>query len=223
MKHCSLCRLEVDTNQEYCPLCYNHLTEISKKETPEMFNLEKPSARQKKRSIVAKVFLLITLTLLAACVFINIETKTTPWSVVVVLSVLYLWVLVAHTIMSRSTPFKKVLFQLVSIIALLVATNKIFSNNDWLTHYVYPALAMFATCVLSMIICCSKHRKKLYFSFFSIFTMLLVASLIFVCFKIDTFRILNLINVLFQGVIMIALMLFAGRSLLTEASRKFHI
>lgn len=223
MKHCSLCRLEVDTNQEYCPLCYNHLTEISKKETPEMFNLEKPSARQKKRSIVAKVFLLITLTLLAACVFINIETKTTPWSVVVVLSVLYLWVLVAHTIMSRSTPFKKVLFQLVSIIALLVATNKIFSNNDWLTHYVYPALAMFATCVLSMIVCCSKHRKKLYFSFFSIFALLLTASLIFVCFKIDTFRILNLINILFQAVIMIALMLFAGRSLLTEASRKFHI
>ncbi len=223
MKHCSLCRLEVDTNQEYCPLCYNHLTEISKKETPEMFNLEKPSARQKKRSIVAKVFLLITLTLLAACVFINIETKTTPWSVVVVLSVLYLWVLVAHTIMSRSTPFKKVLFQLVSIIALLVATNKIFSNNDWLTHYVYPALAMFATCVLSMIICCSKHRKKLYFSFFSIFALLLAASLIFVCFKIDTFRILNLINILFQAVIMVALMLFAGRSLLTEASRKFHI
>lgn len=223
MKHCSLCRLEVDTNQEYCPLCYNHLTEISKKETPEMFNLEKPSARQKKRSIVAKVFLLITLTLLAACVFINIETKTTPWSVVVVLSVLYLWVLVAHTIMSRSTPFKKVLFQLVSIIALLVATNKLFSNNDWLTHYVYPALAMFATCVLSMIVCCSKHRKKLYFSFFSIFALLLAASLIFVCFKIDTFRILNLINILFQAVIMVALMLFAGRSLLTEASRKFHI
>lgn len=223
MKHCSLCRLEVDTNQEYCPLCYNHLTEISKKETPEMFNLEKPSARQKKRLIVAKVFLLITLTLLAACVFINIETKTIPWSVVVVLSFLYLWVLVAHTIMSRSTPFKKVLFQLVSIIALLVATNKIFSNNDWLTHYVYPALAMFATCVLSMIVCCSKHRKKLYFSFFSIFALLLTASLIFVCFKIDTFRILNLINILFQAVIMIALMLFAGRSLLTEASRKFHI
>ncbi len=224
MKHCSICRIEVDTNQAYCPLCYNHLTEVSPKDTPEMFNLEKPSQiKIKRRTQVAKVFLLISIAIIAACVFINIETKTIPWSVVVGLSIVYLWVLIAHTIMGRSAPFTKIMFQLISVIALLTATNKIFSSNDWLTHYVYPALAMAVSMVLCMIVLISKNRKHLCFSFFCIMTMLLIASIIFVVFKIDTFRILNIVNILLQALVLIAFVLFAGKTLLSEAGRKFHI
>ena len=223
MKHCSLCRLEVDTDKEYCPLCYNHLTEVSKKETPEMFNLEKHEPRKKRRVMVAKVFLIISLAILSACIYINVVTKTIAWSVVVGLSMLYVWVLVSHTIMSRDTPFKKVFFQLVVIIALLVATNKIFSSNDWLTNYVYPSLALLVTVVLTMIILCSKHRKKMLFGFFEIFFLLLVVSCVFVGLKIDKFELLNHINIIYQCLTIIAFTIFGWKTIVSEASRKFHI
>lgn len=223
MKHCSICKVEVDTSQEYCPLCYNHLAEIEPKTTPEMFVMSKKEKPMKAKVMVAKIFLFISIAAILACVYINIATKTIAWSAVVCLSILYLWILVAHTIISRDTPFRKVLFQLIAVAALLIATNQIFSSNDWLTNYVFPSISMLVTVILTMITLCSKKRKKYLFSFFSIFLILLVISILFIVLKLDTFKLLNTINLMFQSIIIFAFILFGGKTLLSEASRKFHL
>ena len=223
MKHCSICKVEVDTSQDYCPLCYNHLAEVEPKTTPEMFVMSKKDAPKSKKIMVAKIFLFISFAAILSCVYINIATKTIAWSAVVCLSIVYLWVLVAHTIISRDTPFRKVLFQLLAVAALLNATNQIFSSNDWLTVYVYPSLAMLVTLVLTMITLCSKSRKKYLFSFCSIFVILLVVSVLFIVLKLGDFKLLNTINIMFQCVIIFAYILFGGKPLFSEASRKFHL
>lgn len=224
MKICEKCNVSVDTSLDFCPLCHSHLTEKSQKETPEFFENEvKNKTASTKKSIIAKIFLIISLIVVAVCVFVNITTHTIPWSVIVVLSVVYLWVMIAHTIISRDTPFKKVLYHLLALIALLVSTYVIFGENDWLTHFVYPGLSMLVSVVLTFILFCSKKRKNMLFSFFSIIILMMVVSAVFLIFKIDSFRLLNEINLLVSSIFVVSYLVFGYKIILSEASRKFHI
>ena len=224
MKHCSLCKVDIDASSDFCPLCHNAIQEKSKKTTPDNFpEFIKQKPKSKKQKIVTKVFVILTAAILIACAGINISTKTPAWSVTVALSLFYIWVLVAHTIISRATPFKKVFFQLFSIIALLTSTNIIFGGNAWLTNFVYPSVAMFASAVMTMIVFCSKQRKKMLFGFVTIFVILLLVSLAFLIFGLDTYQSLNIINIVVQSFIVFGYLLFGFKTITSEASRKFHI
>ena len=58
MKHCNLCGVDVDTSQNYCPLCYGSLEEKTAKTDEEMFNQSAKRETSKKKILVAKIFLL---------------------------------------------------------------------------------------------------------------------------------------------------------------------
>lgn len=223
MKHCDICGVDVDTEQSFCPLCYNGLEEISPKVTTEFFQQKENKKEKKSGVLVAKIFFIISLFIVCTCVYINIKTQTIAWSLVVGLSVLYLWVLVAHTIISRDTPFRKVLFQLISIIALLLATNKVFSNNDWLTNYTFPSIAILVTIILTFFVFCSKKRKSVLYSFFAVEILLIIVSSLLLILGIDTFKLLNQINIIFQAIVAVSYLIFGGKEIKNEALRKFHI
>lgn len=224
MKLCENCLVKVDTNLKFCPLCHSHLLEENEKKTPEKFNNKsKEISKKSPKIVVGKIFFILSVLIIAVSVFINITTHTIAWSVIVGLSILYLWVLVAHTIISRDTPFKKVLYHLIALIALLTSTNLIFGGNDWLTNFVYPGLAMLVSIVLSFILLCSKNRKNMVFSFFSIIFLMTIASAVLLIFKIDAFMLLNQINLMVQAIFIVSYLLFGYKTILSEASRKFHI
>ena len=223
MKHCEICKVEVDTYSDICPLCYNKLTQVEEKTTPELFELKPKEKAKRKRVMVAKIFMLLSIVAVFTCLFINYQTKGSYWSLVVLMSVIWLWVLVAHTIISRDTPFKKIFFELLSVSALLLVTNYVFSSNDWLVYYVYPSMSITVATVLSFIVMCSKNRKKVIYSFFAIEILLLLVSAIFLIFKLDDFLILNQINIFFTGIVVIAYLLFGWRPIKEEFVRKFHL
>ena len=225
MKYCSLCDVHVDSSKEFCPLCHNAMEDVSEKETPEMFPEYKEETPKKKslKKLAVKICLVLSVLIIASCVFINVQTHTLPWSVTVSFVIIYLWVLIAHTIFSKSSVFDKVFFELSAICAFLVSVNMVFSSTKWFTQFVYPSVAMIATLVLTIMLMCKKDRKKWLFSFFSIYVLMMVVSAVFLIFKIDSFKILNIINLIFQGVMIFAYLLFDSKTILAEASRKLHI
>ena len=223
MKHCNLCGVDVDTSKNYCPLCYGSLEEKTAKTDLDMFNTEAKPVVSKKKILVAKVFLMISVIILTICIYINVQTKTAPWSAIVGFSILYLWVLVAHTIMSRSTPFKKMLMQILSLGALLFATERFFGSAHWFTNFVFPGLAMLAAVVTMFVIFCSKNRKEIIFGFFRVDFLLIIASTLLLIFDVDEYKIINQINIIVQAIICLAYLVFAGKTIKTQASRKFHL
>lgn len=223
MKHCEICKVEVDTHSDICPLCYNKLIEIGEKTTPELFELKPREKRKKSRVIVGKIFLLLSIVAVFACGFVNYVTKSSPWSLVVLMGVIYLWVLVAHTIMSRNTPFQKIFLHLVSVTLLLLTIKYFYSSNDWFVCYVFPSMSMLVAVVFSFIVMCSKNRKKLIYSFFAIELLLILASVFFLVFKYDSFKLLNQINIFVVSVVVIAYLLFGYKAIRSEFVRKFHI
>lgn len=223
MKHCDLCGVEVDTNKNICPLCYNQLVEISKKQTPELYATDTEKQQKKSKILLAKIFFALSLIVVCVTGYINYATKTKPWSVVVLVGILYLWVTIAHTIISRSTPFKKIFLQIASLSVLLFTTNQIFSSNDWLVCYVYPALACTTGLILAFIVAVSKKRKTYIYSFCSIDFVLGLVSAILLLLKLDSFKLINQINIIFLALCIAMYLIFAGKIIKTEFVRKFHI
>lgn len=191
--------------------------------TAEFFQTKRAEKKKSSKKLIAKIFFIISLFIVCTCVYINVKTQTIAWSLVVGLSVLYLWVLVAHTIMSRDTPFKKVLYQILAIVALLLATNKVFSSNEWLTNYTFPSLSMLVTIILTFFIFCSKKRKSILYSFFSIIVLLMIVSILLLVLKVDEFKFLNQINIIFEVIVAVSYLIFGGKYIKNEAVRKFHL
>jgi hypothetical protein len=224
VKYCKLCKVHVDTNANFCPLCYNHLSNEDEKTTAEMFKSASTLSKQKpKLNLVAKIFLMLSLVAIAVCVVINFYTKTPAWSVVVTLSIGYLWLIVCHTILSHDVVFRKILFQIVWVLLLLTSTNVIFGGNEWLTDYVFPSIAMFVALVLSVVLIFLKKRKRVVFSFLSIIVLLAIVSGVLLIFKLDDFQLLNQISLIVDGLLVVSYFIFGGRTILSEISRKFHI
>jgi hypothetical protein len=224
VKKCKKCNIKIDTNHQFCPLCYSDLEQVSNKETTEMF--KDPKTLQNKNNklpMVAKVFLILSVIAMIVCVYTNIKTHTIAWSAVVGLAILYVWVLVCHTILSTASPFKKVFVQLAVVVAFLFTTNFVFSSNDWLSNYVFPGLAMLVSVVLSLVVVFYKHRKRIIFSFFSIIILLALVSGAFLIFKVCNFTILNEIAIIVEGCLLLAYLIFGGKTIRTLAIRKFHL
>ncbi len=224
MKHCKLCDVDVKTNKNYCPLCFNALEGGNESvETLYLPNTKKET-HLKKHYLVNQILLFLTIIANCICVFINIVTsKNVLWSLIVLASSLYLWVLIRHTIMSNRSAFEKAFFQIVGLILILVSSHIVSGGGDWLINYVIPSITIFATIVLSMIIMCNKKRKNFLTGFLILFALMLLMSVIFIVFKFDTFKILNEINILVTALAILGIIIFGHKTLKNEFSKKLHI
>ena len=123
MKHCNNCNIDVNSDSSFCPLCYNNLETKDAMESTPLYELcEKKPRSDVKTYFITRLFTLFSLIIIGGCLFINFIVKGKPWSLIVVSSILYLWVLIRHTIMSLRNTFEKVFLQLCGIALILIST-----------------------------------------------------------------------------------------------------
>ena len=152
MKYCSNCKVKIDGERNYCPLCFREVKEIDNEKTLDypFAERKKDEKYQKNNSFVLKLFIFMSICAISICLFINYYLLTLDppvnsqwWSLVVLSSVTYVWVLIAHTIISRRSVFEKILAQLLAIIFLLWTCEFISSaNTNWLANYVLPSISI---------------------------------------------------------------------------------
>ena len=115
MKHCKHCNVDVNDTKDYCPLCFNRL-EGERDERPALYLERENNNRGRKNShILRNIFLFLAICTLIVCTFVDYQTGWSRWSVIVDFSILYVWILVAHTIISRRSAFEKIFFQLIGL------------------------------------------------------------------------------------------------------------
>lgn len=230
MKHCNHCNIDVETTENYCPLCYNYFDvteDNSKTEEVEGFDYymkrSKTSHSMRSNHFVAKLFAYISICAIVGCIAINyFFSKAVPWSFIVVCSVAYLWILIAHTIISDRSPFEKIFFQLIALLLLLYSTNFI-SKGSWLCDYVIPSIMLAATTALVMISLISKNKATYILPFFIFYIIFSVVSLVFLLFFKDVYQLLNLINVFYTGLIAVGTLIFGNKILKAEVAKKAHL
>ena len=222
MKHCKYCNVNVDTNENYCPLCYNSLEGSGK--TKEFYlKRTEDDKTQKTNYFLSKLFFLITLTASTTSIFINVVTyKGIPWSSVVISSFIYIWILIMHTILSKRSIFEKIVFQVLGAI-LVVGTVNYIAKGHWLCDYVIPSIALAVTVTLLFISLCVKNKYKVISPFFVTYILLFITTLVLILTGADTFKFLGEINMIACGIGIVGTLLFGFKTLKLDFSKKFHL
>ena len=222
MKYCKNCKIKVDSDKDYCPLCFRELSGEGASDT-QLFAERKVNEHSNERNnILTKIFVFMTICVVSICLITNLLIDPSVlWSLSVVSGALYVWILVSHTIISRRGIFEKVLFQVLAIMFILWTSSEISPTHDWLQQYVYPSVSLSVLTVMLMIILIKKDKSWL-LSFFTISILLGTASVV-ILFNYDSFKILNLINIVYAALLVIAYVIFGGKVIKQQFTKIFHL
>ncbi|HBP43811.1 MAG TPA: hypothetical protein DD621_04000 [Clostridiales bacterium] len=223
MKRCEHCNVDVATTHDTCPLCFRELVDIGGRETPDLFKEKQPKPVIKHRVLLIKIFLFLSIIAAVACLTVNLMVKPIPmWSLVVIVSILYCWVLICHTILSERSIFEKLLLQIGVVVGLLFLCEWVAAGGKWMVDYVIPAISMSAILVLFILSQALKYHKGV-LSFFIMTIILVLLSGALLLFKATSFKLLNIIVLLEGALSLLGMILFSGGVLKTEFSKKFHV
>lgn len=223
MKHCDKCNVNVNSNSLVCPLCYGELHDDGKPNIPLYDECSKKPKIGVKGHFITRLFALLSIIAIAVCLFINIVTKGKPWSFIVISSIIYLWVLIRHTILSLRNTFEKVFLQLLCLALLLVSTSFMSADKGWFLNYVLPSMLIAASVALLLVLFISGKRKLYLFSFLIIFLIMIVVGAIFWGTKFAEFKLLYQILVILNALIVLGIMLMDFKTVRQEFLKKFHL
>ena len=222
MKQCKYCKIEVDTTNDFCPLCFNHLDEGCDKSEGLYSLRQKNETTNITNNFLIKFFIFLSICAITTCVIINLHTHPeTPWFWVVTCGILYIWVLVCHTILSKQPAFLKILLQIISIMLLLHFTEKI-SIETWVLPYVYPSISLTILFVLIMILSISSKRNG-YVLGFSVIIMILTIVSLLITLLTDYYELLNFINIVLCLLTLIGLFMFGWNAIKEDILKKWHL
>lgn len=130
---CKHCNIEIENPRINCPLCHKPLQE------GELFPDVKTT--KKRKSVTFSLIYLITMLFVSiACFIVNIYLEPeVKWSVSVLGVLLYGYILIAGTIISRRHIGFKILVQIIAIAALAAFIEYSTPNIKW-THYAVPGI-----------------------------------------------------------------------------------
>lgn len=226
MKHCKACNINTNTERDLCPLCYEELTENDGTGPSEEFFVKRTINEKEERNenILKKLFLFLSICAVAVCTFINVLTQDSSlWAGLVALCILYIWVLILHTILSDRSLFEKILIQIGLLIAILFYCEWIAAQGKWMMQYVVPSIFITTTFILNMLSwILGKNNKSLlscmlaYLSF-GIFSgvVLIVGQVLYI--------LLYQIELLYSGLSLLGTLVFGWKTVKEEFKKKMHI
>lgn len=184
MKFCNDCKMSVDTDRSYCPLCGDQLVEVDN-----ACGMKFPTAvireSSNKRNFLSKLFLAMSAVAVFVCVIINIATyKIAPvkWSVIVGVGTFYCWHLISKCIMKKGNATKVLFRQLLTISLLLLSIDVFLTDfSGWSVCYAIPFLAMSVSVAIAIIALANllNYRDHLHYSVATLAVAILQAPLLF--------------------------------------------
>lgn len=226
MKYCTHCKTKVDTDHTHCPLCFREIKDINEAtcEPTEKFFLERKQNETtiKNNSFVTKLFVFLSICAVTICFLINyLVDQSLLWSALVFSCIVYIWILISHTIISRRGVFEKVLFQVLGLMLVLAISEVLSSDKNWLQSYVFPSIVMVAVLSLLMITFI-RSDKSWVLSFVSITIILGIGSILnFIYF--DNFKVLSYISIPLCALSALGYFTFGFNVIKQEFLRKFHL
>jgi hypothetical protein len=154
---CPKCLVEVKSNRRTCPLCGQMLE--GEGSTHPTYPPYQPVIKQV--NLMLRIILFITLVAGLTSLLINILTYVdTWWAGYVILGLIYMWIVIKSTILSRRNVAKKLLTQMITLSLIVIAIEKIRKHQDGLlimscihlrTHHIAISLLIMSKKCVSMI------------------------------------------------------------------------
>jgi hypothetical protein len=222
VNRCEGCGVDVDGALKYCPLCGGQLAAASGE------NGLYPDVHEKtqidRRSFTDDLSIFLTLLFIGGAVTLNmIFWSGTPWFLAVAAPVLYVWILVRHTIMSETYVGAKVFLQIGGVMGMMLAFDYMGGLYGWSYEVIFPLLLVAAIVYIDFYAWIHKSlwRDNLVYAIF--FVALGCAPLALYLTGLTHAFAPMLLSAVASGVTVLGLLRFTIRHLREELHKRFHI
>lgn len=223
MKKCLSCGVLVDDAHARCPLCQREFSAPGTVPENPWYPRYTVVEKERKSNLNLKIVAFLVLVVSSICIVINLLTGAGHlWSLNVLSSILYAWLSVRHTILSKAHPGTKIIVQVFGISGLLFILNSMSGSARWSVNYVFPFLVIGATLLITILIISKKMRWKEYSGFMIALILLGFAPLIFYAFGLSQVLWTGVTAAMYAFLTLIGMLLFSEKGFKNELIRRLH-
>lgn len=219
MKHCEHCKVEVNSRCSRCPLCGCELVGENSAEPafPELI-------RKKKHTLLVKLMALLTVIAAVVCVAINLTVDGGGWwSAFAIAGFVSAWISLAVVIKKHNNITKTIVWQVAIASALAVLWDVFTGYRGWAIDYVLPLSCCGAMTLMWIIARIMRLRIEDYIVYLIIDIIFgIIPMILMLCGVVDTL-LPSVICVGLSVISLAALLIFEGKALRAELTRRMHL
>lgn len=218
---CKNCHVELGEHLKKCPLCLRRIDAANQSDLYPDYDYNDAI-----KSLKMKVFIFLTITFTSLCTLINVLTyKAAPvlWSVYVVSIVLYLWVLIGHTIISERNIGSKIHMQIFALSLLFFILDFNAGFERWSVNLVIPLIILLGTFLISLKMASEKMFVNAYLGYVMSIIVLGFIPILLYTFRVSTLFWPSSVVTLFSVLAIIGVYMFADKIFKAEFKRRFHL
>ncbi len=221
MLYCSKCDVNIDGIKKHCPLCQGTLDGIGSIDG-EIFPLTQPSLPPS--FFFLRLMSLGAIALAVVCVAVDIMIPTgTYWSLYAVGGIACAWIALAITVTKKNNILKNIIWQLSLGIPIVIAWDFFTGMRGWSLDYVFPCACVAAMLTMGILARVMKIPAKEFIIYFVMDAIYGILPLIFLLSGILNITIPSVICVACSLISISALLLFKGRDIKAEITKKLHL
>ncbi len=157
--YCKRCKVSVNCQTDHCPLCHEPI-EVDKV-IDRAFPV--PKVDKRLRTKFSFIYTVLAAVVVIACIIANIFTNPYfMWSVMVLVSLTYIYYLVRFTFISQGHFTARVFGQTVAVTLLLFSVRWIYGGNDWIFITWLPIVYFVSEVLLAVYMLINKKRARKY-------------------------------------------------------------
>lgn len=220
MSKCNRCNIEVLDDSLICPLCRGALrdTQPVRPAYPDML----PKLQRMRLALRIVAFCAVVGSLVLGIV--NYLTyRGVKWSLVSVAAILYMYLTFAVTVQPLADEQKKILFQGIISIALVLSVDFSLGYYGWSVNIAIPAILIVVDMAFFIMMLVRRRDWRSYVIPQLELTLLAAVLLLLVSMELVTWKILADIAVLVIVVQLFGVFLIGGRSTTMELNRRFRL
>lgn len=226
MRYCDKCKVDVVTNQKYCPLCHQVLKGDPEPGHSEIYPEYIPPIRE-VRSITKKIILFFTLVSILTLLIVNIaDYHGRLWSLIPIGSILYVFVVIRLGILSRQNiAFKLAVLTTILIVILNVIDTEVTADayEGWAKNYVTPLALLACNIAISVIILIRRINYRDYIFYLLTIVVFSLVPLVLCFFDVITIDWPSIAAFCAAVFILFIIIFFFPKSIKEEIKKRFHM
>jgi hypothetical protein len=222
MKYCDKCKISINTNHEYCPLCQQVLEGEVAQEHVEKYP-EYISVNRKIYPITKRIVMFLTIVSIIIILVINLATYDGKmWSLIPIGSIFYFWILISVGAFSRHNIAFRLAFLTSLLIGLLILIDEASLQAGWSYNYLMPFLLATCNLAISTIILIKRIDYRDYILYLLTILILSLVPVILLFFKIITIAWPAITAFALAISILFFIIFFFPKSIKDEIKKRFH-
>lgn len=222
MKTCNNCKVHINDDTNFCPLCHEQLDDLSDTKKKGIYPPFK--INEHKYHLVSKLVIALSIIVSISAMITNYLTYNgIAWSIISIAAIIYTWILVIHSITNEANIAKKLLEYTIFTSVLVVLIDLMVGYSGWSVNYVIPEfliLSNIGILILMIVNRMSWHDYVLYQMILMFFSIIL---LVLYFLNVVGHPLFTLLAASFSLAIFLSTLLFGDKSVKSELKRRFYL